>query len=200
MSRAPENRALMTSGPALKWRSQRGLPERLGEEVLGDPDQCRGVGDVGEVPEAHLGRPFGGTTAGGEESEQGHRDECRQPTRHGGLQEGVDLKYLYRNPRGKPEEEGVPGSGFRSRMPDVRCRSRGPRIRNPIPGARYPVPDWRRGWDLNPRDRKPGPTVFETAAFGRSATPPGERYADARCPMPDCCVSGIGCRVPGTAA
>ena len=28
------------------------------------------------------------------------------------------------------------------------------------------------GWDLNPRDRKPGPTVFETAAFGRSATPP----------------------------
>ena len=27
---------------------------------------------------------------------------------------------------------------------------------------------------MNPRDRKPGPTVFETAAFGRSATPPGE--------------------------
>ena len=32
--------------------------------------------------------------------------------------------------------------------------------------------DPRRGWDLNPRDRKPGPTVFETVTFVRSVTPP----------------------------
>ena len=38
------------------------------------------------------------------------------------------------------------------------------------PNASRSVP--RRGWDLNPRDRKPGPTVFETVTFVRSVTPP----------------------------
>jgi hypothetical protein len=33
----------------------------------------------------------------------------------------------------------------------------------------------RRGRDLNPRRTKPPETVFETAAFDRSATPPRSR-------------------------
>src|SRR3954447_23356452 len=33
----------------------------------------------------------------------------------------------------------------------------------------------RRGRDSNPRSRSPGTTVFKTAAFNRSATPPGSR-------------------------
>ena len=37
----------------------------------------------------------------------------------------------------------------------------------------YSVPFWRRGRDLNPRRVKPS-TVFKTAAFNHSATPPGE--------------------------
>src|SRR5207244_8403560 len=48
--------------------------------------------------------------------------------------------------------------------------------RIPLNDAGFGVVE-RRGRDLNPRGTKPPLTVFETAAFDRSATPPDEPAA-----------------------
>jgi hypothetical protein len=54
---------------------------------------------------------------------------------------------------------------------DERMRTDALKRRNPPGGAGFGLVE-RRGRDLNPRRTKPPETVFETAAFDRSATPP----------------------------
>src|SRR5438034_1347140 len=60
-------------------------------------------------------------------------------------------------------------SGFERTIRQPRQRSS--TGRNPAPGAGFGLVR-RRGRDLNPRPTEPPVTVFETAAFDRSATPP----------------------------
>ena len=72
-----------------------------------------------------------------------------------------------------------------------RCQAPGP----DVPAEAWSLVPGARGWDLNPRDRKPGPTVFETAAFGRSATPP---KSGIRHQAPGSRIFSGWCLVPGT--
>ena len=79
-----------------------------------------------------------------------------------------------RNPDGAQQFSRLPPSSTRPPL-QGRVPGSGHRVPGSTSDTRYPLPgtrNARRGWDLNPRDRKAGPTVFETAAFGRSATPP----------------------------
>src|SRR5436309_831093 len=57
----------------------------------------------------------------------------------------------------------------------------------------------RRGRDLNPRRTKPPETVFETAAFDRSATPPRPTGQSSRAQLTVIFSSIPSCLWPGTA-